>query len=155
MTYLYPHSTVAEPVLYHLTPDVLCCAIRTEDGNKGMALGVARAPYQDWHWHHTSQMIHPSAVLQTQYGTLLAGRELARAGIDWHTSTALWHLDGQYPRRLARLPSGHDTGYAGLCPGNEPDQVLCSYYSQHRNGGMYDTPLPGAHVFVATLMVTP
>ncbi len=153
-TLRYAHASVAEPVLYRPTPDTLGCLIRSEDTSlKDMETGFAMPPYQDWRWHRTGELIHPSAVIETPYGLLMAGRELRKWGAIWHLSTTLYHLDGTAVRLLHRMPSANDTGYAGLCPGDSDDTVLLSYYSQHTTPTPFDTPLPGAHVFVANITV--
>ncbi len=149
----YGHASVAEPVLYRPTPDTLGCLIRSEDTSlKDMEIGMGMSPYQDWRWHRTGLLIHPSAVLETPHGLLLAGRELRKRN-QWDLTTSLYHLDSAHVTLLHRMPSANDTGYAGLCPGDRDDTVLLSYYSQHATPTPYGTPLPGAQVFVAHITV--
>lgn len=152
--YRYPHILAAEPVLYQPTPDTLGCAMRSEDGDKMMLIGVARHPYQDWRWWNTKRMIHPSAIIATPHGFLLAGRELVKGTTDWSLYTSLFHLEGETLTRVARLPSANDTGYAGLCKTPDESTWLCSYYSQHTTPTPYGQPLPGAHVFVSTFTLS-
>jgi hypothetical protein len=152
--YLYAHSTVAEPVLYRPTHETLGCLVRSEDGDKMMLIGVSQYPYQDWRWWNARQMIHPSAIISTPHGVLLAGRELVK-GKEWNIYTSLYQLNGQHLTRLVRLPSANDTGYAGLCHGLHPHEFLFSYYSQHTTPTPYRIPLPGAHVFVGTITISP
>jgi len=154
--YRYTHTIVAEPVLYQPTPDTLGCLLRTEAGASmaDMEIGSAMHPYQDWRWHRTYETIHPSAVIQTPHGLLMAGRALVKE-TTWKAHTALWALDGLTVTKLLTFPSAYDTGYAGLCAGDTPDTFLCSFYSQHTTPAPYGYPLPGAQVFVSTLTVLP
>jgi hypothetical protein len=162
-TYEYADWTPSEPVLYCPTPDTLACCVRTEGT---MALGVSRAPFQQWRWHTTTRALHPSAVLGTKHGWLLAARETpaaqsyqgSRAAVaaghaPRASMTGLYALQGQRVTQLLRLESAGDTGYAGLAPGPTPDTVLLSYYSQHRtlHTGRFGTTPPGADVYVATI----
>ena len=163
--YRYAQSIPSEPVLYQPIPGMLACCLRTENT---MEIGVSRAPYQDdWRWWDTGMLIHPSAMLRTRQGWLLAGRALspiapsspgqrrdARAHLPlrYETTTALWHVEGQYVEPLLTLPSGGDTGYAGLCAGTRRGEYLVSFYSQHAYAqGPTQTTLPSADVFVATV----
>ena len=72
-----------------------------------MEIGVARHPYQDWRWHNTMEDMHPSAVLDTSYGRLLAGREVTtekagyRKPAKYTTATSLYRLDAQHVSRTA------------------------------------------------------
>lgn len=181
--FLYPHASPCEPVLYQPAPDALACCVRTE---KGMEIGVSRYPWQDWRWHiaqvdyeaedssTSGDLLHPSAVLQTMHGLILAAREVhpvykavdyrgnERPGdrvttkIDRYTTrTALYQLHGQYVTHLLTLPSGLDTGYAGICHGPEPGTVLVSWYSQKETEGNagHGVTLPGSVVNVGTVQV--
>lgn len=155
--YRFAHTTVSEPVLYQPTTDTIACCVRTEGGSETMELGLRRLTDQDWRWWDTKQMIHPSAMIETPHGWLLAGRELVKpprgAPRPWQVSTSLFHVEAQTVTRVLRLPSALDTGYAGLCQTAQPDTMLLSYYSQHATGARYGTPLPGAHVFVTLVTV--
>lgn len=175
--YAYAHSIPAEPVLYRPAPGVLACCLRTE---RSMEIGVSHAPYQSqWRWWDTQELIHPSAMLATPHGWLLAGRHCTpqydmsaqaikdralirrtRPDVEipplrYDLSTALWHIEAQQVTRLLTLPSGGDTGYAGLCHGEEPGEVLISWYSQHAymSKGATSTLLPSSDVYVATIHV--
>lgn len=174
------HNIPSEPVLYRPGPDLLACCLRTEDS---LEIGVALAPYQDtWRWWDTKKLIHPSAILHTPYGWLLAGRALTpvydntrkarqdqrrlqkafpelpasalRKPLYHETVTALWHVEAQHVTPLLALPSGGDTGYAGVCAGRKPGEYLLSYYSQHN---YYDVRgialLPSADIYLATIHV--
>lgn len=152
--YRYVSSTPCEPVLWQVADTPwLGCLIR---GASTMQLGVGKFPFgtADWRWTDTGQRVHPSAVLELPQGLLLAGREIeegrrSRTHTTYETYTSLYALEGQRVRKLLRLPSGRDTGYAGLCAG--PDgTVRCSYYSQHE----VPQEVPGAAVYVATVEVS-
>ena len=174
------HSIPSEPVLYQPAPHLLACCVRTEGS---MEIGLVRAPYQDgWRWWDTTHLIHPSAILATPHGWLLAGRALApvydttaqarrqharlrsafpelpttalRTPLYHETTTALWHVEAQHVTPLLTLPSGGDTGYAGLCAGTKPGEYLISYYSQHDyQDARGVTPLPSADIYLATIRV--
>lgn len=151
--YRYPSSTPFEPVLWaDLELNTYGCAVRT---HMFLHLGFCCAPYTaaDWRWHNTQQRIHPSAVLQTPQGLLVAGRALTinrcNPSETYETTTVLYALEGRTLEPLLTLPSGGDTGYCGLALGPEDGTILVSYYSQH------DVPegLPGAAVYVATVEI--
>lgn len=149
----YQASEPSEPVLWGTLEDrMLGCCLRTD---RGLVLGYGRVPYQapDWRWTHTNRSMHPSAVLQTAAGTFLAAREQIvtkrdRAGLatKWASQTTLSLLEGHVVRPLLTFPSGGDTGYAGLCAG-EDGTILLSYYSSHE----VPDGLPGSAVYVATV----
>lgn len=165
-THRYASWSPSEPVLYVPAPETLACCLRTTGV---MALGVSRAPYQDWRWHVRQDTLHPSAVLATQHGRLLAARELrgmetsrrAQTARPRRTlppaapeiTTALFQLQGQRVTRLLTLESAGDTGYAGLAHGPDPDTVLVSYYSSHEyiRQGCFGVTLPSSNVYVATV----
>jgi hypothetical protein len=158
----YPHHAPSEPVLWSPAPATLACCVRT---NTAMDIGVSHVPYQDWRWHNTTLALHPSAVLQTTHGTLLAARHVkTEEGMDlrgapspgrritWSTRL-YWLPPGEHvPVLRLILPSAGDTGYAGLCATEDPDTILLSYYSQHCPDNPARTAaLPGAQVYVATI----
>ena len=162
-----PHYRPCEPVLWEPTPETLACCVRTESS---MDIGLSRFPYANWRWVNTGRPLHPSTVLRTPHGWLLAAREEVLTGDrslpterqrfasrqkEWRT--ALFKLPAGYmiPRRLLALPSGGDTGYAGLALGAEEGTVLCSFYSQHDTlkREAYSTTLPGASVYIATVRI--
>lgn len=160
--YRYRHLSPSEPVLFQ-APDGavgLGCAIRT--GANTLTLGYGKEPYgtADWRWHDTDTLLHPSAILHTPHGTILAGRaftEVPRRANNrrdmppeeprYDTTTALWTLEGHQVTPLLTLPSRGDTGYAGLA--QTKDTLVCSYYAQHE----VPTGLPGAAVYLATIEV--
>jgi hypothetical protein len=152
----YGSLVPSEPVLWwHGATQLLGCAVRT---GAGVHLGVGKFPYgtADWRWQATAVLVHPSAVLQTPYGLLLAGREIVEtqrrrgSALRYETYTALYSVEGHQVTKLLRLPSKNDTGYAGICAGEEAGTVQVSWYSQHE----VPTGLPGAAVYVATVEVT-
>lgn len=163
-----PHFLPCEPVLWQPAPDSVACCVRTETG---MDMGVSRAPYQDWRWTNTFLPLHPSAILATKHGWLLAAREIrtptpqtervrgrsilaAPIVPTWHTVLYELPAGGGTPQLLLTLPSAGDTGYAALAAGQEPDTVLCSYYSQHLpEQPTVASRLPGAAVWLATLVI--
>lgn len=159
-TSVIPHMWPAEPVLWRPTPDTLACLLRTEGT---MDIGLSRWPYHLWRWHATSAMCHPSAVLSMDGDILVAGREVElppprrrfSSAITQRPArpscyTTLYGLPpgGYSPRPRLRLPSGGDTGYAGLAPGPLPNTVLISYYTGHA------TPHLGADVSLALVEIS-
>lgn len=165
-TLLAPHYQPCEPVLWQPAPDTLACCVRTE---AGMDLGVSRAPFQRWQWTDTKKHLHPSAVIQTPHGWLLAVREVLTIVAPkqqrnlpaipppppiW--KTAIYELPAGHtiPRHLLTLPSGGDCGYAGMALGEERDTLLVSYYSQHRHEDPSKTStLSNANVWLATVAI--
>jgi hypothetical protein len=155
--YRYKTATPSEPVVWwEATTRLMGGAVRT---GAGMQVGVGKFPYgtADWRWEATGLLLHPSAVLQMPQGLLLAGREIVetwgkRRGLPrrYETYTALYEIEGHQVTKLLRLPSQDDTGYAGICAGEEAGTVQVSYYSQHE----VPPGLPGAAVYVATVEVT-
>lgn len=153
--YLYPHASPCEPVLYTPTAHTIACCARSE---AGMDIGVSQYPWQDWRWHNTKVMIHPSAVFRVGDTWLLAGRELSALkttrGTAYATYTSLWELNAQTVTWRLRLPSSGDTGYAGICQGRAPNELFVSYYSQHGTGKRFGKTLQGAGLFLATVTIS-
>ena len=162
--FCFPHRLPSEPVLWQPAPDILACAVRTEGG---MDSGISQYPYARWRWHNTQRPLHPSAILHTPYGWLLAARavrttqdtslrvnrdpdapERLLTRTSWHTTLHQLSPGFHVPQPLLTLPSFGDTGYAGLCAGPTPDTVCMSWYGQPQ-----DSQLPGAQVSVATIRV--
>ena len=174
--YRYPSKQPSEPVLYATDQQRLACCLRTEST---MAIGIGLTPYQDsWRWWDTKELIHPSAILAIDQSWILSGRALTpvydtaqrrtrRAEtvssrgrmpdmpslLGYQSTTALWALNAQYVEPLLTLPSGGDTGYAGLCPSGKPREYMASYYSQHDYGAkdMTRATVPSADIYIATI----
>ena len=137
-----------------------------------MDMGLSCFPYADWRWIDTHKRLHPSALLQTLHGWLMAAREevftpdcslptarARRVSLQKEWRTALFEVPTGHtiPRRLMTFPSGGDTGYAGLALGGEAETIIGSWYAQHETleKGPYGTTLPGASVYVATVRISP
>ena len=154
-----PHYLPCEPVLWQPTPDTLACCARTE---AGMDIGISHVPFQNWRWHNTALQLHPSAMLLTPYGWLLAVREVLstrpRKGEiptppTWRTALYTLPAGLMTPRHLLTLPSAGDTGYAGLVLDYlNPKKVYVTFYSQHlpQHPTVTNT-LPGTNVWLATV----
>ena len=152
--YRYTASMPSEPVLYQPTPETLACCLRT---GTTMLLGVVRHGLP-WRWEETGLRLHPSAILRTQYGWLLAARELVpvykRAvrgkpqEIErYDTSVTLWAVQGNRFAKVLTLEGSGDCGYCGMCEGEKPGDILVSYYASDK------APVPCADVFVAQVRV--
>lgn len=156
----YPNLAPCEPVLWSPCPQTLACAVRT---GTGMDIGISRHPYTDWRWHASRMLLHPSAVLQTRHGTLLAARMVTQAPPprtqrsvaapassppQWHQILAVLPEGRHRPTNILDLPSWGDCGYAGIAPGPTPDTVCMSWYTQQNT-----STLPGAQVHVATISI--
>ena len=154
-----PHYLPCEPVLWQPTPGTIACCVRTE---RGLDSGVTR-DLAHWRWSNSTQQLHPSAILETPHGWLLAAREVittrSRKGETttpptWRT--ALYELPAGHatPRHLLTLPSAGDCGYAGLALGEEKDSVYVSFYSQHLpDNPQHASVLPDANVWLATVTI--
>lgn len=164
--YIYPFSLPSEPVLYQPGRDMACLA-RTEHT---MLQGVYQ-PDRGWRWWDTRLFLHPSAILKTPQGWLLAARELTPVygaaswkrlddapGAAWRQETkevlryeasvTLWQVQGNHFTKVLTLPdAGEDCAYAGLCATETPGEYLLSYYSSHA------APSPCSDVYVARLRV--
>lgn len=164
--YRYPSLLPSEAMLYPPTPRTIGCLVRT---GTQMEVGVSSATshFQDWRWspialepeshHHTTSaaVLHPSGLLQTPQGWLLAARHcapvfLTPGTVERHTySTRLYHLQGRVAEEVLRLPSQGDCAYAEVCQGPAPETVLVSFYSQ----GTAPALLPRTSVAVATVHI--
>lgn len=157
-----PAYLPTEPVLYQPTADTVACLVRTQTH---MLLGVARLhALYDWRWstlrHGAERFLHPSALLHTPHGWLLAAREVAttktRTKLLLTFSTRLYYVNAQQVTPVATFASGGDCAYAGLCEGATAGDYLVSYYSQHAylHTGMYGTTLPCSDIYIATIRVS-
>lgn len=162
--YRYPSLHPSEAILYHPTPRTLGCLVRT---NAQMEVGVSHASssFQDWRWsplalevkaqHRTASpaFLHPSGLLQTPQGWVLAAR-YCQPVFRTHTiverysySTRLFHLEARVAREILVLPSAGDCGYAEICQGPAEHSYLVSFYAQTA----VPSSLPRAAVSVATV----
>lgn len=164
--YCYPFATPSEPVLYQPADDMFGCCLRTE---KTMLLGTWQMG-KAWRWHDTGMLLHPSALLHTSDGWMLAVRELTAVTTHswgkhdsdpamqkreqkeierYDTSIALYHLYGNRLEQVLTLPGGKDCGYAGLCESRTPGEYWVSYYSSEQ------APSPCSDIFLAHVQITP
>ena len=183
-SYRYPDRSPSEMVLYHPSPDTVACFLRT---TTFMNLGISPTSRLDWRWrtcnkeiiidddgtpawYATNDMIHPSAILKTNHGWILAvrrckpvykavaARKKSQIDIDHYVSTTdLYEVHGQYVKHRLTLPSGGDCAYAGLCHGINEDEIFVSYYSQHEydKQGEFGTTLPSSNIYLANVKITP
>ena len=157
----YKSALPSEPVLYWVEPGTMACCLRT---GTTMEIGVSRYPYQEWRWWDTRKELHPSAVMHTPHGLLMAAREIQKAtprSLDKERvrptiyRTSLYHVYAQHVTKILELPSGGDTGYAGITETDTPDEYHVSYYSQHRllRREYFDVTMPSAEVYVARVKI--
>ncbi len=155
-----PHYLPCEPVLWRPTDDTVACCVRTE---QGMDIGITR-DLVHWRWTNTFMRLHPSAILETPHGWLLAAREVittrSRKGEiamppTWRTALYTLPAGSMMPRHLLTLPSAGDTGYAGLALDYiNPEKVYVSFYSQHLpQHPTVASRLPDANVWLATIAI--
>ena len=154
-TFRYTASMPSEPVLYQPTPETLACCLRT---GGTMLLGVVRHGLP-WRWEETGLRLHPSCVIQTKHGWLLAARELvpvyrrgARGKIleeieRYDTQVTLWHIEGNRFEKVLTLEGSGDCGYCGMCEGEKPGEILVSYYASDK------APVPCADIFMAQVRI--
>jgi len=103
------------------------CLLRRDGGTATAQLGVARPPYRDWDWKDLGVRIGGPHILPLPDGRIVAA--VRRYGREpWTSLSWLDPVNGQIVESLA-LPSGGDTGYAGLCWYR--DLLWVSYYSSH------------------------
>ena len=110
-------------------PDETALCLLRRDGNPASAkLGVARPPYTDWHWRDLGVKIGGPQMIRLSDGRVVAAVRLYGTSV----RTSLTWVDPESGRlsEFLKLPSGGDTGYAGLA---WHDGVLwVSYYSSHQ-----------------------
>ena len=110
-------------------PDETALCLLRRDGNPASAkLGVARPPYTDWQWRDLGVKIGGPHMIRLPDGRVVAAVRL----YDTSVRTSLTWVDPESGRlsEFLKLPSGGDTGYAGLA---WHDGVLwVSYYSSHQ-----------------------
>lgn len=106
----------------------------TRLGGKGL-IGTSPSPYQEWNWTHINQSVGGPNFLVLPDGTMWAvAREVIENGefneyTEIYTSVA--HMTTTTYEPLLRLPSGGDTGYAGMV---YKDGILyISYYTSHED----------------------
>lgn len=146
-----PYSMPSEPVLYQPTPDTFACCLRTEGA---MLHGVWRR-WQAWRWQDTGLVLHPSAMLDTPHGWLLAARALtpvrrkpkAPVTTSYDTSVALYHVEGNRFTPLLTLPGSEDCGYASICMAEKTEEYFVSWYASDK------APSPCSDVFVGKVHI--
>ena len=183
MRYRYPDTSPSEMVLYRPAPDTIGCFVRTASA---MNIGVSPVTRFDWRWRRCNQeifprddgtpewfvnddILHPSAIVQTSYGWVLAARRCkpvykqltggptSQRNIDHYAiTTDLYAVHGQYVKHLLSLPSQGDCAYSGLAQGINEDEILVSYYSQHESfeQGEFGTTLPSANIYMAQVKIS-
>lgn len=103
------------------------CLVRHEGGEGHALLGVAKAPYCDWHWQGLGVHVGGPNLLRLLDGRILVAGRL-HAG-EAHTALCLFDRERGVLEEVLSLPSGGDNSYPGLV---WQDGVLwVSYYSAH------------------------
>ncbi len=122
---LYDLDYANESSIVFLEGDTAVCLLR-RDPEQGL-LGLSAPPYTAWRWLPLGVRIGGPHLLRLPDGRLLAAVRLYEDG---QRTSLCWvdHRRGTLTEALA-LPSGGDTGYAGLVwQGNT---LWISYYSSH------------------------
>jgi hypothetical protein len=144
--------TVSEVAL-HFFPDGRLLTIARARGLTAV-LSLADAPYVEWQRRRSEESrCYGAAVAQVGRQIVVTGRSFDNEGRRTETDefpgsglrTGVFvYEDGDLQLR-ALLPSGGDTGYAGIVPLNDRD-LLIAYYSSHEygEGG-------GSNVYLASL----
>ena len=120
-----------ETTLRFLGDGRLAALVRREGADRTGRVGIAAPPYSDWTWSELPVRLGgPNFVVVADP---VSGAEVLLAatreyGAETRTVIGRVGLDGTF-RKLATLPSGGDTGYAGLVVDGE--ELLVSYYSSH------------------------
>jgi hypothetical protein len=103
------------------------CLLRRDAGKATAKLGLAQFPYMDWHWKDLGLRIGGPQLLSLPDGRIAAA--VRRYGKDPWTSLNWLNLEEGKLTEFLALPSGGDTGYAGLCW--HEGILWMSYYSSH------------------------
>jgi len=120
----YPNETA---IVFQPDDTALCLLRRDGDKNATGKLGVSRPPYTAWEWKDVGTKIGGPHLLRLPDGRLVAAVRLydnsVRASLGWIDPAT-----GKFSEFL-KLPSGGDTGYAGLAW--HRGLLWVSYYSSH------------------------
>jgi hypothetical protein len=116
-----------EASLSFLDDGTCLCLLRRDDPGGNGQLGAAKLPYTSWTWKDLGVRIGGPHMIRLTDGRIIAAVRLHRPTV--RTSLAWIDPDGGTLREGLQLPSGGDTGYAGIV---EHDGLLwVSYYSSH------------------------
>jgi hypothetical protein len=117
----YPNETS----IVFLPDDTALCLLRRDGQPASGQLGTARPPYTEWKWKDLGVKIGGPHLLRLPDGRLVAAVRL----YDGAARTSLMWLDADTGRlrEFLKLPSGGDTGYAGLAW--HAGLLWVSYYS--------------------------
>lgn len=122
---IYDEGYPTEASMIFLQDDTALCLLRRNPANA--LLGMAQPPYLDWKWDDVGRRIGgPNMIL------LPDGRVIATVRLyDGNVRTSLCWVFPKTGRieEFYQLPSGGDTGYAGLFW--DKDILWVSYYSSH------------------------
>ena len=124
---LFAEGGPNETSLLFLPDDTALCLLR-RDGQPGTGqLGTAHPPYRTWQWRDLGIRIGGPHLLRLPDGRMVAAARL----YDGAVRTSLLWLDAADARltEFLKLPSGGDTGYAGLAW--HDGWLWVSYYSSH------------------------
>ena len=127
---LYAENLPSESSLVFAEDDTCFCLLR-RDGGDGVsgALGTARPPYGDWSWKGLNARIAGPKLIQLRDGRLVTTVRL----YDGDKRTSLCWIDAEEGKlhELLELPSGGDTGYAGMVW--HEGMLWVSYYASHED----------------------
>jgi len=120
----FPQGFPTETSLAFHEDDTCYCLLRLDGQPNTAQLGVAQPPYTVWKWKDSGLPIGGPNVIRLPDGRFVAAvRGLGRTSLHW-----LDPEHGVLPE-LLKLPSGGDTGYAGLVW--HDGRLWISYHSSH------------------------
>lgn len=116
-----------EDTILFLPDQSALCLFRNFDGNQTTGLGRALPPYEEWDWKSLNQRVAGPNMIQLPDGRIIVATRLYDGAI--RTSFAWVDPANHTLSECFTLPSGGDTGYAGLVW--KDDLLWISYYSSH------------------------
>lgn len=103
---------------------------RLQNAPRSTVLGVSKPGYAEWQWHDLGEEFNSFGgpnFIQIPSGRWIAAGRMFDGGV--HTALTCLDVKAGKMVKLARLPGGGDTSYAGLVWHDET--LYISYYSSH------------------------
>jgi hypothetical protein len=107
--------------------DTAVALVRRDSGSQTALVGTSTGDYTEWTWKDTGVRVGGPELIEIPDGRIVAATRLYDGGV----RTSLSFLDPQTGSltEFLQLPSGGDTGYAGMVW--QDDHLWVSYYSSH------------------------